>query len=111
ILTKNEEKNIKRVIDSVRDLADEILVIDSGSTDRTVEIAVSLGANVQYNRWVNCATQRNFGTSLVSNDWILMLDADEEVSRELAKSIKQMLENPTHLAYEITRRTYYLGKF
>lgn len=111
ILTKNEERNIERAIKSVKDIADEIVVVDSGSTDRTVEIAESLGAKVFYNRWVNFAVQRNFGESVVSNSWVLMLDADEEVSEELFQSIKKELENPRYQAYEVPRRTYYLGKF
>ncbi|MEZ0323618.1 MAG: glycosyltransferase family 2 protein [Hydrogenothermaceae bacterium] len=111
ILTKNEELNIERAIKSLKDLADEIIVIDSGSTDRTVDIATSLGAKVYFRQLDSFANQRNFGIEKSSYDWILMMDADEEVSQELKLSIKQELLNPKCKVYEIPRRTYYLGKF
>lgn len=111
ILTKNEEKNIERVINSVKDIADEILVIDSGSTDRTVEIATNLGATVIFNKWQGAAKQRTFASLQASNDWVLALDADEEVSPQLKESIKNALKNPSFDAYELPRKTYYLGKF
>lgn len=111
ILAKNEEKNIERVINSVKEIADEILVIDSGSTDRTVEIATSLGARVIFKEWQGAARQRTFGSLQASNEWVLTLDADEEVSPQLRENIKKALENLSFDAYEIPRKTYYLGKF
>lgn len=111
IITKNEEKNIERAINSVKEIADEVLVIDSGSTDRTVEIAKQLGAKTIFNEWRGFANQKNFGIYQASNDWVLVVDADEEVSPKLRKSIKAALTNHKFDAYEIARKTYYLGEF
>lgn len=111
ILTKDEEKNISRAINSVKDIVDEIIVIDSGSTDRTVEIAKNLGANVVFKEWQNFSSQRNFGIQQSKNRWILFLDADEEVSQQLKESIKNEMRNPKFDAYELARKTYYLGRF
>jgi glycosyltransferase involved in cell wall biosynthesis len=106
ILTKNEEKNIKRAIESVKDIADEIVVLDSGSTDRTVEIAKSLGAKVFFHRWDGYAQQRNRGIELCSEDWVLVLDADEEVSEELRNSISKAISSYTAEVYMVCRKTY-----
>lgn len=111
ILTKNEEKNIERVINSLKDIVDEIVVIDSGSTDRTVEIATKLGAKVIFKQWEGAAKQRTFGSYMASNEWVLALDADEELSQELRENIKKEMENPKFDAYELPRKTYYLGRF
>lgn len=111
ILTKNEEKNIERAIKSVLPIADEIIVLDSGSTDKTIEIAKNLGAKVFFRDFDNYPSQINYGLSLCNGDWIFVLDADEEVSNQLQESIKKELENPQYECYEIPRRTYYLGRF
>ena len=88
IITHNEEANIGRTLASVQPLvADgkgEIIVVDSGSTDRTVEIAKSFGAKVFVEEWKGYAAQKNSAIDKASGDWILSLDADEEVERELA---------------------------
>ena len=111
ICAKNEEENISRAIKSVMDLAKEIVVVDSGSTDRTVEIAKSLGAKVFFKEWEGYPAQVNYGISLCTSEWILVLDADEELSEELKRSIKKELENPKYDCYFVNRRTYFLGKF
>ena len=111
ICTKNEERNIERAIKSVKGLAQEIIVVDSGSTDRTVEIAKSLGAKVFFKEWEGYANQLNYGISLCSSEWVLVLDADEEVSKELKEGIKRELEKPRYEVYQVCRRTYYLGDF
>lgn len=111
ILTKNEEENIQRAIKSVKDLAGEVVVLDSGSTDRTVEIAKSLGAKVFFREWTTYSDQLNYGISLCSGEWVFVLDADEEVSEELKRSIKEELKAPKYEAYEVCRRTCYLGRF
>lgn len=79
IITHNEERNIARVIESLR-CCDEILVLDSGSNDRTVEVATNLGARVIEASWHGYAAQKNIAAELAANDWILALDADESLS-------------------------------
>lgn len=110
ILTKNEEKNIQRTIKSVKDIADEVLVIDSGSTDKTIEIAKSLGACVIFNEWQNYPSQVNFGISKAKNDMVFVLDADEELSYELRESIKEFLSSSYEIGM-VLRRTFYMGDF
>lgn len=115
ICTKNEEENIKRAILSVRDLVNEvggeIIVLDSGSTDRTVYIAEALGARTYFRPWTNYADQRNYGITLCKGPWILIIDADEELSKELARNILNELKNPKYDVYKICRKVFYLGKF
>lgn len=115
ILTKNEERNIKRAIlsvnDLVRKLEGEIIVLDCGSTDRTVEIAKELGAHTFHREWTSYSDQRNYGLTLCKGPWVFVLDADEEVSAELAKSISEELCNPKYEAYKVCRKVFYLGDF
>ena len=86
IITFNEERNIARVIESLR-CCDEILVLDSGSNDRTVEIARKLGARVEEASWHGYAAQKNIAAELAAHDWILSLDADESLSEALEAEI------------------------
>jgi glycosyltransferase involved in cell wall biosynthesis len=113
IITLNEEANIGRTLKSVKDIADEIIVVDSGSTDSTVSIAQSYGAKVVVEAWKGFALQKNSSLDKASCDWILSLDADEEVSLELAESIKAQLESgqPEFDAYTMNRRNLYLGRW
>ena len=109
ILTKNEEAFVDWCIGSVR-WADEILVIDSQSTDRTREIAESLGARVVVQPWLGWAGQLTKAISLAKNDWILNLDADEIVTPELARSIQAAMRQPDPRdGYAIDRRGDFLG--
>jgi glycosyltransferase involved in cell wall biosynthesis len=93
ILTKNEERHIARCLDSVAPFASHCLVMDSGSTDRTVDIAEGKGAEVYFNHWVNYATQMNLGIDRVpqESEWILRLDADEVITPVLAQEIRDRL--------------------
>lgn len=120
IITFNEESNIARTLASVqplvRDLGGEIIVVDSGSTDRTREIAESRGAEVFVERWKGFAAQKNSAIDKASGDWVLSLDADEEVSGELAASIARAVEEgkvpgpqPIIDGYWIPRRNLFLG--
>ena len=88
IITKNEEDRILDVINAVKTIADEILVIDSGSSDKTCEIATRAGAKVMFNAWQGFGWQKIFGENQCRNKWILNIDADEEVSPELCDEIK-----------------------
>ena len=107
IITFNEESNIKAACESVA-WADEVVVVDSNSTDRTRELAEACGARVITNQWPGFGAQKQFAVDQAKHEWILSLDADERVSDELKNSI-QSLRNGKELAdgYEISRRTYY----
>ena len=83
IITLNEERNIARAIESLR-CCDEILMVDSGSSDRTLELAQNLGARVIEATWRGYATQKNLAAEKAANDWILSIDADEALSERLA---------------------------
>ncbi len=111
IITFNEEKNIARVIESLR-CCDEILVLDSGSNDRTVEIAGKLGARVEEASWHGYAAQKNIAASLATHDWILSLDADESLSEALEAEIWQIKKTePTCDGYTVPRLAQYLGRW
>ncbi len=110
IITLNEEEKIEKAIKSIKNLSDEIIVIDSGSEDKTVEIANKLGAKVFFRKFDNFADQKNFAVSKASGDWILSLDADEEIPSGLTMEIKNAVENKEYSAYLIPRRNFILGK-
>jgi glycosyltransferase involved in cell wall biosynthesis len=110
VITKNEEAVIRRCLESIA-WAREILVMDSGSTDGTVEICRELGATVHDADWQGPATQRNRGIELATGEWILALDADEWVSAELQREIEETLAAPTAVAYRMPRLSSYCGRF
>lgn len=110
IITLNEEKNLPRAIVSLAEVADEIIVVDSGSADRTCELARSLGARVFHRDWTNYSEQKNFAADQAGYDWVLSIDADEELSPELRKALLAWRQSePVHVAYRVARRAYYLG--
>lgn len=109
IITKNEEKNIARALKSVS-FADEVIVMDAQSTDRTVDIAASLGAKVFINPWPGYGPQRNFAAAQASGNWLLVVDADEEVTPELAQEIRATLESPEKDFYWVKIITTFLGR-
>ena len=111
IITLNEERKIARAIESLR-CADEILILDSGSTDRTVELAVNLGARVVEGGWLGFAAQKNRAAEQASHDWILSLDADEALSEALEGEIWNIKKHgPSYDAYTMPRMAQYLGKW
>jgi glycosyltransferase involved in cell wall biosynthesis len=111
ICTLNEERNISRCIQSLKDVADEIIVTDSFSTDGTKKICVELGVKFIEKEWLGFAAQKNFAQQLASHDYIISLDADEVLSKELAESIKKIKnENEFHLS-SFNRLTNYCGKW
>jgi len=111
VITYNEAKHIKRCLDSVQDIANEIIVVDSGSTDHTVVIAQSCGAKVIHQDWLGFGSQKNFADSLTKNYWILSLDADEALSCGLKEEIRVTLKNPEFKVYSMNRRNRYCGKW
>ena len=111
IITYNEERNIARAIESLR-CCDEIVVVDSGSTDRTPEIAAKLGARVIDSPWGGYARQKNFAAEQAGHDWILSIDADEALSEALEGEIWQIKKNgPAMDAYTMPRLAQYLGRW
>ena len=113
IITLNEEVNIGRTLDSVINVADEIVVVDNGSTDRTLEIARSYGDKIRiiHEPWRGFAGQKNFAMEQCTGDWILSLDADEEVSPELGATIRETAENATVDAIVVNRKLMFLGRW
>lgn len=111
IITFNEERNVPRVIESLR-CCDEILVLDSGSNDRTAEIATKLGARVVEASWHGYAAQKNIAAELAAHDWILSLDADESLSEALEAEIWQIKKSgPKFDGYTMPRLAQYLGRW
>jgi glycosyltransferase involved in cell wall biosynthesis len=114
VITLNEEANIGRTLQSVRAIAQEIIVVDSGSTDATVALAKEHGAKVFVEPWKGFAAQKNSALAKATGDWILSLDADEEVSPELAAAIRELLgaaTAPKFAGYTMNRRNMYLKRW
>lgn len=110
LITLNEEESLPRALNSVQGIADEIVVVDCGSTDRTAEIARECGAKVVVRQWTNFAQQKNAAAAAARHEWILSLDADEELSPELRDALLAWKKgNPKFSVYEFARRTWYLG--
>ncbi len=110
IITYNEEKNIGRCIDSVKDIVDDIVVIDSFSTDKTEEICKSKGVRFIQHAWEGYIEQKNYGNSEAKYPYILSIDADEALSGELKKSIIEVKNNWKYDGYTMNRLTNYCGK-
>ncbi len=111
IITFNEQKNIARAIESLR-CCDEVVVVDSGSTDRTAEIAHRLGARVIEHPWEGFAKQKNVAAEAAAHDWILSIDADESLSEALEAEIWQLKKRgPEFDAYTVPRLAQYLGRW
>jgi len=110
VITLNEEISLPRALKSAQGVADEIVVVDCGSTDRTQEIAREQGAEVFHQAWTNFSEQRNYAASRASCEWIYTLDADEELSEQLRGSLLEWKKMDARLnAYEMPRLTWYLG--
>jgi len=111
IITFNEEKNIGRCIDSVKNVADEIIVVDSCSTDKTAEIAKSKGAEVILQPFLGYVEQKNMALEVANSDFVLSLDADEALDKILESSILEAKNDFNFKGYSMNRCTNYCGKF
>jgi len=111
VITRNEAANVRAALESVR-WADELVVVDSGSTDETVCIARQIANRVTRHAWEGYGAQKNFASGLATHDWILSLDADERVSPALAREIRALLAaEPAARGYRLPRVTRYLGRW
>jgi (heptosyl)LPS beta-1,4-glucosyltransferase len=107
---KDERRHIRECIESVRGVADEILVADSGSTDGTLEIVRSLGCRVIEREYINSANFKNWAIPQARHDWVLVVDADERVTPTLAADIRRVLKTEPSLdAFELKRDLFFLG--
>ena len=110
LVAQNEQDNLPRCLESVQGIADEIILVDGGSTDRTQEVAHRFGARVFERAFTNHADQKNYAASLASYNWIFLLDADEELGNELKESVRRWkIQKPQYDVYEMPRLTWYLG--
>lgn len=101
IVTLNEEQRLGKTLAALQQVADEIIVVDSGSTDKTEEIAKQYGAKFVFHEWKNISSQKHYGQELCQNDWVLSLDADEVLSDELIIEINAEMNNPQADVYKI----------
>jgi glycosyltransferase involved in cell wall biosynthesis len=111
IITYNEERNIRRCLESLMGVADEIVVVDSYSTDQTEHICREFGVRFVPHSFEGHIQQKNFAINQATNDWILSLDADEALTETLRYSILEIKENPTFKGYRMNRLTNYCGKW
>ena len=111
IITYNEEKNIGRCIDSVLNVADEVIVLDSFSNDNTVQIALAKGASVKQSKFDGYIDQKNKAINMAKNKYVLLLDADEALSAKLCQSIKNVKRKFNFQAYSMSRCSFFCGSF
>ena len=114
IVSFNEETNLRRCLDSAAELAEEIIVVDSGSTDRTLEVAKEFGAIIQHQKWLGHRDQKGVALGLCTKPWVLVLDCDEVVSPALRAEIVRFFENGDCDRYDgawMNRLTWFLGRW
>lgn len=110
LITFNEELRLGRTLSAIKDLADEIVIVDSFSSDKTVEIAKSFGAKVYQIPWPGYGEQKNNVIERCTKEWVLLIDADEVITPELAKEIKEAMEHGDNYVYEIPFNSVCFGK-
>lgn len=111
IITYNEQRNLPKTLEAVKGLADEIVIVDSLSTDNTVEIAKNYGADVYSEKWKGFGPQKNSVIDKCKGEWILLIDADEELSQELVEKIRALIGgNSEYNVYDINRCSVCFGK-
>ena len=109
IITKNEEQNIERCLKSLH-WVDEIVVVDSGSTDATLEICKKYNCKIVETEWLGYGKTKHLAVNSASNDWILSIDADEEVAKESVPIIKELVTQNPSIGYRVQIKSYYLGR-
>lgn len=109
IITKNEEKHLEEVLQSVTAF-DEVVLVDSGSTDRTLDIAEQYGARIIHQEWLGFSKQKSFAMSQCKNEWVLNLDGDEVLSEALASDIQQHVDSGAASAYRLNFEDLFWGK-
>lgn len=111
IITRNEERNIERCLEALQGVVDEIVVVDSYSTDRTLEICKRYGCKITSREFRGFGSQRQYATGLTKHSYVLSIDADEMLDEELRESLRQLKENGfDHRVYAITVKTYFCGE-
>ena len=112
IITKNDGNVIGECIKSVKDLADEIIVVDGGSQDNTIEISEKLGAKVVKNTFKNFSDQRNLAKEVAKSDWIFYIDSDERATPEFIKDVRSRIYDVGNYiaGFYVWRKTFYLGR-
>ncbi len=113
LIVKNEAENVKKCLDKIKDIADEVIVLDSGSTDETVNICKTYGAKVFNNDdWPGFGKQRQIAQSYATKDWVFMLDADEHFTEQSRKEIRGIVENnEQNTVWQIPRLSKVFGRF
>ena len=110
IICQNEAQHIRRVLESVKDF-DEVIIVDSGSTDKTLEIAKEYTDKIYHQEWLGFAGQKEYAKNLCSKEWVLNLDADEQLTKELKNEIEEMIKEDSIDGLDIKVSSKYLGKF
>ncbi|WP_434779614.1 glycosyltransferase family 2 protein [Neisseria sp. Ec49-e6-T10] len=109
-ITKNAQRKLEQSLLSIC-FADEIVIVDSGSTDQTLEIAKKYSAKIIHQEWLGFGKQKQFAVDKAQNDWVLCLDDDEIVSKELSDNIQNVLKHPQYMAYQFARSNYFINRF
>ncbi|SFV69514.1 glycosyl transferase, family 2 [hydrothermal vent metagenome] len=110
IICQNEAQHIRRVLESVKEF-DEVIIVDSGSTDETLEIAKIYTDKIYYQKWLGFAGQKEYAKNLCSHTWVLNLDADEQLTPELKTEIEEIIKESTIDGLDIRISSKYMGKF
>ena len=110
IIAKNESENIADCIKSAN-FADEVIVLDSGSSDNTISIAKKLGAKVLFKPWKSYGQHKNIAIKLAKYEWIFSLDADERITKALAKEIKTNIISGLYDVYDVPRKSLFISRF
>lgn len=110
IITSNEEERLERTLNALKGVVDEIVLVDSGSGDKTVEIARGFGARVYFRTWDNYSSQKKYAESLCSGEWLLNLDADEELTKELGEEILKAVMSEDYKAFRLKIADVFPGK-